>query len=103
MVMFDYYFQLGLCSLWCNLMFIVLMVMVIGFGVVVLMIIYLVFCVVLGNLIFDKLVWLFILLVDNWGLQQNFKGELVDGLDYVDVIVLMCVYVVKCQIMLYLV
>lgn len=79
------------------------MVFVIGFGVVVLMIIFVVFCVVLGDLILWKLFKLFVLQIDMWGFKVYGKdnSELLDVMDYIDVMVLMWVYWVKYQLVLY--
>lgn len=101
MVMLDYYFQLGLRSLRRNPMLTALMVMAIGFGVAASMTTYSVFRAVSGNPIPDKSARLFIPLVDNWGPQQNLKGEPADGLDYVDAIALMRAHAAKRQTMLY--
>ncbi|MGN6236374.1 ABC transporter permease [Dyella sp.] len=99
--MLDYYFQLGLRSLRRNPMLTALMVMAIGFGVAASMTTYSVFRAVSGNPIPDKSARLFIPLVDNWGPQQNLKGEPADGLDYVDAIALMRAHAAKRQTMLY--
>jgi putative ABC transport system permease protein len=99
--MFAYYLELGLRSLRRNPMLTALMVMAIGFGVAASMITYSVFRAVSGNPIPDKSAQLFTPQVDNWGPQQNLKGEPPDALDYVDAMALVQAHEAKRQTLLY--
>lgn len=99
--MFAYYLQLGLLSLRRNPALTTLMVMAIGFGVAASMITYSVFRAVSGNPIPGKSAQLFTPQIDNWGPQQNEKGEPPDALDYLDAIALLHGREAKRQTMLY--
>ena len=102
MVMFDYYFGLGLRSLRRNPMLTALMVMAIGFGVAASMITYSVFRAVSGNPIPDKSARLFTPQIDAWGPQQNLKGgEPAEALGYADAMALMRANKAKHQTLLY--
>ncbi|GLQ92320.1 ABC transporter permease [Dyella acidisoli] len=99
--MFTYYLQLGLRSLRRNPMLTALMVMAIGFGVSASMITYSVFRAVSGNPIPEKSSQLFVPQVDNWGPQQNEKGEPPGALDYIDAIALMRAHQASRQTLIY--
>jgi putative ABC transport system permease protein len=101
--MFTYYLQLGFRSLRRNPALTALMVMAIGFGVAASMITWSVFRAVSGNPIPDKSSQLFIPLIDNWGPQQNDKGEPPEALDYVDAMALMHAHEAKRQTLLYMI
>ena len=101
--MFTYYLQLGLRSLRRNPALTALMVMAIGFGVAASMITYSVFRAVSGNPIPGKSAQLYTPQIDNWGPQQNVKGEPPDALDYVDAMALMRAHEAKRQTLLYMV
>jgi len=99
--MFAYYVDLGLRSLRRNPALTALMVMAIGFGVAASMITYSVFRAVSGNPIPDKSAQLFTPQIDNWGPQQNLKGEPPDALSYVDAMALMRAHQAIRQTLLY--
>ncbi len=101
--MFAYYVQLGLRSLRRNPALTALMVMAIGFGVAASMITWSVFRAVSGNPIPDKSAQLFTPQIDNWGPQQNVKGEPADALSYVDATALLRAGEAKRQTLLYVV
>ena len=99
--MFAYYLQLGLRSLRRNPMLTALMVMAIGFGVSASMITYSVFRAVSGNPIPEKSSQLFVPQVDNWGPQQNEKGEPPGALNYIDATALMRAHQASRQTLIY--
>lgn len=99
--MFGYYFQLGMRSLRRNPVLTALMVIAIGFGVAASMITWSVFRAVSGNPIPDRSAQLFIPQIDNWGPQQNLKGEPAQALAYTDAMALMRARVARRQTLLY--
>jgi putative ABC transport system permease protein len=99
--MFAYYLQLGLRSLRRNAILTALMVMAIGFGVAASMITYSVFRAVSGNPIPDKSDRLFVPQIDNWGPQENEKGEPPGALTYIDAMAMMKSHEAKRQTFFY--
>ncbi|GLQ47679.1 ABC transporter ATP-binding protein [Dyella lipolytica] len=99
--MFAYYLQLGVRSLKRNPVLTALMVMAIGFGVAASMITYSVFRAVSGNPIPDKSSQLFVPQIDNWGPQQNEKGEPSGALSYIDAMAVMRAHQATRQTLLY--
>lgn len=99
--MFAYYLQLGIRSLKRNPALTALMVMAIGFGVAASMITYSVFRAVSGNPIPDKSAQLFVPQIDNWGPQQNEKGEPAGALSYIDAMAVMKAHQTTRQTLLY--
>jgi putative ABC transport system permease protein len=87
--MFAYYLQLGLRSLRRNPLLTALMVMAIAFGVSASMITYSVFRAVSGDPIPEKSSRLFTPEIDNWGPQQDEKGEPPGALTYTDAMAMM--------------
>jgi putative ABC transport system permease protein len=102
-MMFAYYLQLGLRSLRRNPALTALMMMAVGFGVAASMTTYAVFRAVSGNPIPDRSSQLFTPQIDNWGPQQNDKGEPPEALDYVDAMALMRAHEAKRQTLLYMI
>ncbi|MFC5740157.1 ABC transporter permease [Dyella tabacisoli] len=99
--MFAYYFQLGLRSLRRNPILTALMVMAIGFGVAASMTTYSVFRATSNNPIPQKSSQLFAVQIDNWGPEDNDKGEPASSLNYTDSIALMKAHKAKRQTALY--
>jgi len=99
--MFVYYLTLGLRSLRRNPALTVLMVMSIGLGVAASMTTWSVFRAVSGNPIPDKAAQLYTPQIDNWGPQQNEKGEPPSALSYTDAIALMHAHQAMQQTLLY--
>ena len=99
--MFVYYLTLGLRSLRRNPALTVLMVMSIGLGVAASMTTWSVFRAVSGNPIPDKAAQLYTPQIDNWGPQQNEKGEPPSALSYTDAIALMHAHQATQQTLLY--
>lgn len=99
--MFVHYLTLGLRSLRRNPALTVLMVMSIGLGVAAAMTTWSVFRAVSGNPIPDKAAQLYTPQIDNWGPQQNEKGEPPSALSYTDAMALMRAHQAKQQTLLY--
>ena len=99
--MFVHYLTLGLRSLRRNPALTVLMVMSIGLGVAASMTTWSVFRAVSGNPIPDKAAQLYTPQIDNWGPQQNEKGEPPSALSYTDAIALMHAHQAMQQTLLY--
>jgi putative ABC transport system permease protein len=87
--MFAYYFQLGLRSLRRNPVLTGLMIITVAFGVAASMTMYSVFRAVSNNPIPQKSSQLFAVQIDNFGPQNNQKGEPPDELDYIDAMALL--------------
>ncbi|MGC1548150.1 MAG: ABC transporter permease [Rhodanobacter sp.] len=87
--MFAYYVQLGLRSLRRNPILTGLMVLAIAFGVAASMISYAVFRATSNNPIPQKSAQLFAVQIDNWGPEDNNKGEPPDAITYTDAMALM--------------
>jgi putative ABC transport system permease protein len=87
--MFGYYFQLGLHSLRRNPVLTGLMIITVAFGVAASMTMYSVFRAVSNNPIPQKSSQLFAVQIDNFGPQNNEKGEPPDELDYIDAMALL--------------
>jgi putative ABC transport system permease protein len=99
--MFIHYLTLGLRSLRRNPALTVLMVMSIGLGVAASMTTWSIFRAVSGNPIPDKAAQLYTPQVDNWGPQQNEKGEPPSALSYTDAMALMRAHQATQQTLLY--
>jgi len=99
--MFVHYLTLGLRSLRRNPALTVLMVMSIGLGVAASMTTWSVFRAVSGNPIRDKAAQLYTPQIDNWGPQQNEKGEPPSALSYTDAMALMRAHQATQQTLLY--
>ena len=99
--MLAYYFQLGLRSLRRNPMLTALMVMAIGFGVAASMTTYAVFRATSSNPIPQKSSVLYVPQVDNWGPENNNKGEPPDAMTYTDATNLMREHKAKRQTVIY--
>ncbi|HEY9131142.1 MAG TPA: ABC transporter permease [Dyella sp.] len=99
--MFAYYFQLGLRSLRRNIVLTALMVMAIGFGVAASMTTYSVFRATSNNPIPQKSSVLFAPQIDNWGPEDNDKGEPPSAMTYTDAMALMRAHKATRQTALY--
>jgi putative ABC transport system permease protein len=99
--MFVHYLTLGLRSLRRNPALTALMVMSIGLGVAASMTTWSVFRAVSGNPIPDKAAQLYTPQIDNWGPQQNEKGEPPSALSYTDAMALMRAHQATQQTFLY--
>ncbi|HEX7813590.1 ABC transporter permease [Dyella sp.] len=99
--MFAYYFQLGLRSLRRNPMLTALMIMAIGFGVAASMTTYSVFRATSNNPIPQKSSVLFAPQIDNWGPEDNDKGEPPSAMTYTDAMALIRAHKAKRQTALY--
>lgn len=99
--MFAYYFQLGLRSLRRNIVLTALMVMAIGFGVAASMTTYSVFRATSNNPIPQKSSVLFAPQIDNWGPEDNDKGEPPSAMTYTDATALMRAHKATRQTALY--
>jgi len=87
--MFAYYVQLGLRSLRRNPILTGLMVLAIAFGVAASMISYAVFRATSNNPIPQKSAQLYAVQIDNWGPEDNNKGEPPEAINYTEAMTLM--------------
>jgi putative ABC transport system permease protein len=99
--MFAYYFQLGVRSLRRNPVLTALMIMAIGFGVAASMTTYSVFRATSNNPIPQKSSVLFAPQIDNWGPEDNDKGEPPSAMTYTDAMALMRAHKAQRQTALY--